>query len=517
MSFTRQITETFGGQGSSGDTSDVTDVPKSQVIVGLQLSRSTWDKALGAISVAVAVGTALYLKNSFWRWRERVNQEYVRKEQARLLRKRNAVATDVFHAARYPEDARVELDLHRAECHCGRIKCTLRAPVHLRAVDCSTSMATKKGRFPYIFVDSADFRLDCGGDFLSVYTHCTHTAKHMFCSACGVHVFAFPRGTAEAGGISVNVHTIERDNVLSLHVAFVPGDHLMHDYEPTVPMLPTSPNTRRARSNDSLFVSSSNPQASSNSTSPKNATENENENNATTTSSSSPPQEQQTYQVYQPSSYSPPPMAATSLTQLLSPGLPRAVEVGTMQQKQEEQRQRRQVGTPGEVNFFRKTRGGSNAAYVTPICARAGTSMIHTLVHGGGAAAYAIGRAAGVLSPENQLIDNSFTLRQTENNMSTPFRSNATAYSSLLSSSTNSSNPSSSTQARYRTQQISPVRAMIEGHDPMYNRSVRLTEVKKLESMNSVVSIKHQLQRYLGQHKTPQKEGRRQVESSFYD
>ena len=120
MSFTRQITETFGGQGSSGDTSDVTDVPKSQVIVGLQLSRSTWDKALGAISVAVAVGTALYLKNSFWRWRERVNQEYVRKEQARLLRKRNAVATDVFHAARYPEDARVELDLHRAECHCGR-------------------------------------------------------------------------------------------------------------------------------------------------------------------------------------------------------------------------------------------------------------------------------------------------------------------------------------------------------------------------------------------------------------
>ena len=40
-------------------------------------------------------------------------------------------------------------------------------------------MSTKKGRFPYIFVDSDDFRLDCGGDFLTVYTSGTHTAKHM--------------------------------------------------------------------------------------------------------------------------------------------------------------------------------------------------------------------------------------------------------------------------------------------------------------------------------------------------
>ena len=271
--FTRTITETFGGSTEASVSAPVDT--SSKVEYGVTLSRANWDRAIGALSLAVSIGGLLYLKNSFTKWRARVNQEYQRKEQARLLRKRNAVAADVFHAARYPTDARVELDLHRANCHCGRIKITIRAPIHLRAVDCSTAMSTKKGRFPYIFVDSDDFRLDCGGDFLTVYTSGTHTAKHMFCSACGVHVFAFPRGTADAGGISVNVHTIDRATVESLHVSFVPGDHLMHDEEPTVPTIPNSPTTRRARIETmhptSTLTPSSNPQASSPVMSPSNS------------------------------------------------------------------------------------------------------------------------------------------------------------------------------------------------------------------------------------------------------
>jgi hypothetical protein len=138
MSFTRVVKETFGGDNNVAVTTTTDETAlASRVIIGLQLNRSTWDKAIGAIGLAVAVGSMVYLKNSFAKWRERVHQDNLNKEEARLLRKRNAVAADVFHAARYPEDARVELDLHRASCHCGRIKCTIRAPVHLRAVDCS--------------------------------------------------------------------------------------------------------------------------------------------------------------------------------------------------------------------------------------------------------------------------------------------------------------------------------------------------------------------------------------------
>ena len=513
MSFTRVVQETFGGEPSStGSTASSDESMSSRVIIGLQLNRSTWDKAVGALGVAAAVGSFIYLKGAFSRWRHRVRQDYQHKEEARLRCKRNAVAADVFHAARYPEDARVELDLHRAECHCGRIKITVRAPVHLRAVDCSTAMSTKKGRFPYIFVDAADFRLDCGGDFLTVYTHGTHTAKHMFCSGCGVHVFNFPRGSAEAGGIAVNVHTLDREHVESLHVAFVPGDHLMQDFEPTVPSIPTSPSTRRARVENSMNNNvnhlnrvveqqqqmspnnpqySSNPQASSNTSSPRS-------NPAT-----SPPQQQQQQQQQQHSLPQRPPQPQSpqfefvnpfqlytgvpSLTQLLAPGLPRPVgnctsygALGGLVPVATE------IPNPGQrlagVNFFRKQ------AQRTPAKQSMQPTIMQTLVHGGGAAAYAIGRAAGVLTPEN-----------------TSNRSNGS--------------PSHGTSNnRYRTQAIqaiTPVR--IDQSDPMYNTRVRNTERKKMESMNSVVSIKNQLQRYLGAHKTPQKSPYRQTESGFYN
>ena len=76
-------------------------------------------------------------------------------EAGRERRVAHAVAADVFHAARYPADACVKLALHHGGCHCGRVKVTIRAPTALRAVDCSTSMSTKKGRFPYVFVDAS--------------------------------------------------------------------------------------------------------------------------------------------------------------------------------------------------------------------------------------------------------------------------------------------------------------------------------------------------------------------------
>ena len=525
--FTRTITETFGGGASTSDASnDVPDVPKPQVIVGVQLSRSTWDKAIGALSLAVAVGSMIYLKNSFQRWRTRVNQEYQTKEEARLRRKRNAVAADVFHAARYPEDARVELDLHQAACHCSRVKVTVRAPIHLRAVDCSTAMSTKKGRFPYIFVDADDFRLDCGGDFLTVYTHGTHTAKHMFCSACGVHVFAFPRGSPEAGGISVNVHTLGRENVASLHVSFVPGDHLMHDFEPTVPTVPTSPSSRRLRletmgkgggGRGVLETASEGQQQDKTARMESPSASSSVSSNPQTSSPVSSPLLTYQQPLFQQSQNLHPYLAQPTLAELLAPGLPRPVEDRNVVYGVEggQLPMATQVPNAGQglagVNFFRKTRHVQN----TPPRSLREPTIMQTLVHGGGAAAYAIGRAAGVLSPENQSMDAMMSRQQENNhrNTTTPYRSNATTFSSSgpLSS-------ASSTEQRrmYRTRQISPIRAIIDGHDPLYNTRVRNTEVKKMESMNSVISIKHQLQRYLGQHKTPQR-GERHQESGYYN
>ena len=161
------------------------------------------------------------------------------------------------------------------------------------------------------------------------------------------------------------------------------------------------------------------------------------------------------------------------------------------------------------VNFFRKTR---HVQHSTPRSNVREPTIMQTLVHGGGAAAYAIGNALGALSPENQNINAS--------NMTTPYRSNATTFNSSnpssLSSSSSSRRASSERRRTYQTRTISPIRAMIDGHDPLYNTRVRNTEVKKMESMNSVISIKHQLQRYLGQHKTPTRDGRR-TDSGYYE
>ena len=54
-------------------------------------------------------------------------------------------------------------------------------------------------------------------------------------------------------------------------------------------------------------------------------------------------------------------------------------------------------GGLGGVNFFRKSREHSTYGNDEP-------SLIQTLVHGGANAALAIGRAAGVLSPENRAL-----------------------------------------------------------------------------------------------------------------
>jgi len=64
MSFTRVVQETFGGEPSStGSTASSDESMSSRVIIGLQLNRSTWDKAVGALGVAAAVGSFDCLKH----------------------------------------------------------------------------------------------------------------------------------------------------------------------------------------------------------------------------------------------------------------------------------------------------------------------------------------------------------------------------------------------------------------------------------------------------------------------
>ncbi len=90
-------------------------------------------------------------------------------------------------------------------CHCGAVR--YRVTVRSReAVECNCSMCTKKG-YVHLIVAEEDFELLRGAADLTTYTFGTHTAKHHFCSRCGVHSFYRPRSHPES--VDVNIRCLD--------------------------------------------------------------------------------------------------------------------------------------------------------------------------------------------------------------------------------------------------------------------------------------------------------------------
>jgi hypothetical protein len=97
---------------------------------------------------------------------------------------------------------------YEGSCHCGRVR--FRASVDLAAcVVCNCSVCTKKG-FVHAIIPPEKFELVSGSDALSTYTFNTGTAKHTFCSHCGIHAFYVPRSDPDK--IDVNVRCLDGVN-----------------------------------------------------------------------------------------------------------------------------------------------------------------------------------------------------------------------------------------------------------------------------------------------------------------
>lgn len=77
--------------------------------------------------------------------------------------------------------------VHKGQCHCGSVKFTVKLPNGL--VDtrrCNCSMCRRRGAV-VASVELKDFSIDEGEDVLSLYQFNTNTAKHYFCSKCGIY------------------------------------------------------------------------------------------------------------------------------------------------------------------------------------------------------------------------------------------------------------------------------------------------------------------------------------------
>ncbi len=104
---------------------------------------------------------------------------------------------------------------HRGGCHCGRVRFEVLAPAKIDVTDCNCSICSKTG-YLHLIVPAERFKLVAGADVLTTYTWNTGTAKHHFCSVCGVKSFYVPRSHPD--GFSVNARCLDAGTVEAMSV-----------------------------------------------------------------------------------------------------------------------------------------------------------------------------------------------------------------------------------------------------------------------------------------------------------
>jgi hypothetical protein len=107
-------------------------------------------------------------------------------------------------------------------CHCGAVAFEVLAPGEIEVKECNCSICSKMGFLHYI-VPKSRFRLLRGQDALITYTFNTGTAKHLFCSICGVKSFYIPRSHPD--GFSVNFRCLDARDFASVTTSEFDGRH----------------------------------------------------------------------------------------------------------------------------------------------------------------------------------------------------------------------------------------------------------------------------------------------------
>lgn len=91
-------------------------------------------------------------------------------------------------------------------CHCGAVRFEVQTPLVIEVEDCNCSMCARTG-YLHLIVPASRFRLLQGGDAITTYAFNTATAKHLFCSICGIKSYYVPRSNPD--GFSVNLRCLD--------------------------------------------------------------------------------------------------------------------------------------------------------------------------------------------------------------------------------------------------------------------------------------------------------------------
>jgi hypothetical protein len=109
---------------------------------------------------------------------------------------------------------------HTGGCHCGRVRFEVMAPAAIEVGECNCSMCSKTG-YLHLVVKKEQFRLLPGKDALTTYRFNTKTAKHLFCSHCGIKSFYVPRSHPD--GYSVNARCLDEGTVTGMTYRKIDG------------------------------------------------------------------------------------------------------------------------------------------------------------------------------------------------------------------------------------------------------------------------------------------------------
>jgi hypothetical protein len=112
------------------------------------------------------------------------------------------------------------LNWKRGGCHCDKVAFEVLVPDDVEVLDCNCSICAMTG-YLHVIVPEDSFRLLRGADALTTYEFNSKTAKHLFCSVCGVKSFYVPRSHPDS--YSVNARCL--DGVRSLRVTAFDGQN----------------------------------------------------------------------------------------------------------------------------------------------------------------------------------------------------------------------------------------------------------------------------------------------------
>jgi len=85
-----------------------------------------------------------------------------------------------------------------------------------------------KAGYLHLIVPADRFKLISGGEVLTTYSFNTHTAKHLFCSICGIKSFYVPRSHPD--GFSVNARCLDSGTVEELSIVQFNGGEWEKQY-----------------------------------------------------------------------------------------------------------------------------------------------------------------------------------------------------------------------------------------------------------------------------------------------